>query len=285
MKETQQERHAHHHGMVLEQYFGNLDSNDDGACAHEQADHGICYFSDGSVIFESGQDAEAVYYILSGATLLCRSDRAGKIQILEALGERAFVGVSTEPRYDYRAVAMTRTIAARLGSEQVRQSAQLQALITEQLTNSLARMHDRVACCGHKAAPRLVANMLLSLPKCWNPRILGSASQRNWDVRVMMTDAELANCVNLAHQTVRRVLANLRADGIVRMLTPRLLAIRDHATLDRLQQGERLQAHPRCYYEEKSTRKSRTRSDPLVALPAIGLTSTAHPQRRGKSSI
>jgi DNA-binding FadR family transcriptional regulator len=66
----------------------------------------------------------------------------------------------------------------------------------------------------------------------------------------MMTEPELSSYLGLTRQTVGRVLANLKADGLIRLASPRLLVIRDLPALELIASGEKYRAHPESFYEE-----------------------------------
>lgn len=227
--------------------------------ANEKTKEGIYCFAEGSTLFQSGQKAAAGYQILSGAVLLSRLTDRDTVQVLEAHGERAIIGISSDPTYDCSAIAMTRTIARRIGQVEVRQSLQMQMLITEQLARSLARVRERILLYGRKAAPRLVASVLLELPRCASHRLFGEDLKPARDVRVMMSPVELASCIGLTAKTVRSVLANLAADDVICISGRRLLVIHDPAALQRIASGEVFQAHPQCYYEEKKNGGERSK--------------------------
>jgi CRP-like cAMP-binding protein len=131
-------------------------------------------------------------------------------------------------------------------------------LITEQLVSSLARMRDRAVYYGHKATPRLLASALLSMPKCTGVRLQVDARHKILDLRIMMSEAELANYLGVTQQTVSRVLANLKADGIVSMQSRRLLTIRDRDKLERLAAGDKYRPHPSCFYGEDHRAETRS---------------------------
>jgi CRP-like cAMP-binding protein len=213
----------------------------------QQAD--TACFREGAWVFKSGQKANAVYQVLSGAVLLTRPTDEGNEQVLEALGERAIVGVTTLAAYEFGAMAMTRAIVRRIPISAIQESIEAQQLISAQLATSLARIRDQVAFRGRKAAPRLVASALLSLPACATIRSTED-SRRVLHTRVMMTEPELSSYLGLTRQTVGRVLANLKADGLIRLASPRLLVIRDLPALELIASGEKYRAHPESFYEE-----------------------------------
>lgn len=216
---------------------------------------GISCYAEGTPLFQMGQKATAGYQVLSGAVLLCRIADGKKVQVLEAHGEKEIIGISSDANYDHSAVAMTRTIARRIDQAEIRQSLQMQELIAAQLTRSLARLRKRIPLYGRKTAPCLVASALVELPRCVSHR-LASADQHHFrDMRVMMSPTELASCLNLTTTTVRGVLTNLKADGVIGICGRRLLVIRDLAALQSLERGGAFLAHPQCYYEENNSRK------------------------------
>jgi CRP/FNR family transcriptional regulator len=180
-----------------------------------------------------GDRADSVYILRCGHAHVSRVTRDGKRQILAFLFPGDFFAFTQEPRYVYGAYADTDLVLCRLPRTQfesfVDATPELDRRIRIQLERLLDSAQELIFTLGRKSALERVASFIWYLQ--YRQRKLGRSGPR-WDIP--MSRADIADFLGLTSESVSRAITRLRRDGLIELLAPGEVEIRDMARLREL---------------------------------------------------
>lgn len=188
----------------------------------------------GQILARSNDPVRAIYLVRGGAL---------KSTIIHANGDRQIVGLYLpgelicpsalyQRHYRCEVEALQRSQLCALPCERMRELAEqvpaLQAQFLHLLTREAVHDHDHLIAMGRHSARHRTVQFLCSLAK----RRLRQHLDPN-EILLPMTRADIGNFLNLAEETVCRVLARLQSEGILN-LSGKRVQILDHPALTQL---------------------------------------------------
>ncbi len=168
-------------------------------------------------IFTEGDSVEAVFFIVSGLVKVFTVTEDGREQLLHLLGPGEFfphVGFLEGGRYPANAVAMEESRLSLLRRadlvQLLRGNGDLALRMMSAMIRRIAELHQRVKDLSHRDVRERVVRMLLHLAKEH-----GRPEPDGVHLRITLTHQDLAGMVGAARESVTRILAELRQEGLV----------------------------------------------------------------------
>ncbi|WP_162287858.1 Crp/Fnr family transcriptional regulator [Indiicoccus explosivorum] len=177
-------------------------------------------FGPQSVIFRQGEPLSHLYFILKGEVKVYRTDAAGKEQVVSFQQEGNMfphIGIFRESGYPANAVAAAETETAVMSVEAFKRLIELYPVISYQLHGM---MEEKVMDLQKRLSEMVMNNanerVLLLLV-----RLARSHGKEETDgfvtFQTRFTNAELANMIGTARETVNRSISGLKARGILQL--------------------------------------------------------------------
>jgi CRP/FNR family transcriptional regulator, anaerobic regulatory protein len=186
------------------------------------------------ILFAEGDEANNVYEILRGTVRLVKLLPDGRRQITGFFSAGHLLGLAPEGVHVYTAEAITEVTLCRY------KKAALERLIEEipsfakrlltATSHELSANQDQMLLLGRKTAMERVASFLL----------LMAEQQQGGNAREMdmpMTRCDIADFLGLTIETVSRTFTKLKQDGLIELLAPTRILIRDRGHLEELASG------------------------------------------------
>lgn len=170
-------------------------------------------FRAGSIIIHQGDPFDAVFAVRAGGVKTCRRGEAGAEQVLgfHLPGEVVGLKAIYPGTFPCDVVALDDTFLCRFPFRAMSLLAARQPDVQQHLFRLISReLHAGVACAGEYSADARMAAFLVNLAQRSGQR--GASSTR---LRLCMSRGDIANYLNLAGETVSRVLARFRDRNLI----------------------------------------------------------------------
>jgi CRP/FNR family transcriptional regulator len=176
---------------------------------------GLCRSEPRHALFRAGDPSKYLYVVREGQLKLTRTDIDGHEHLLNLVGPGYFLGFDTigNPTYSYSAETLTPTVFCRIKHEDIvwllaeAPKASLNILLA--VNEQLAQARNMIRALGQKTAIEKVAALLLSL---YPPSAAGGSGKAG---ALHLSRQEMAEILGLTVETVSRIMAELRRQGII----------------------------------------------------------------------
>lgn len=180
-------------------------------------------------VFCQGDPADHCYRVVSGIVRTCKFFDDGRRQVDAFYVAGDFFGFESDDEYRHSAEAVTSCMIAVYRRKDVERMVAGNAAFSQHLLGivlrNVSRAQDHTLLLGRKTAHERVATFL----KEW--LINSSNGQR---VTLAMTRQDIADYLGLTMETVSRTLSQMERDGIIEIVTPREISVKDRSALKRL---------------------------------------------------
>ena len=184
-----------------------------------------------------GDDADAVFKVLSGTLCIYRLMSDGRRQVSRFCRAGQYLGLTAADVYPYNAVVVSDVELVRIRrrdfEEEVERDPVLQKFMLAQVTEELRTAQRQLVLLGRKSAIEKVASFLLEFG---NPEELDTD---NPHIAIPMTRVDIADHLGLTHETVCRAFAQMRKEGVISVPDPHLIEVHDLASLEDIAEGDR----------------------------------------------
>jgi CRP/FNR family transcriptional regulator len=203
------------------------------ARTHVAAIGAVQRLEEGATLFSEGDPATNVYQVVSGTLRLYKALPDGRRQITGFLSAGHLLGLSLNDLHLYTAEAITpvnlrrypRAWFDRLVDEVPGLARRLLAATSDELRAA----QDQMLLLGRKTAEERIASFLLMLAD----REHGANA-----VQVAMSRSDIADYLGLTMETVSRMLAKMKHEGIIALPSTARVELRDRKRLEELASGE-----------------------------------------------
>ena len=168
----------------------------------------------GELLMRQGQPSDYVFLVVSGGLLLFRADQDGAEVALDLLGDGGLCGVEDilcDRPYGLSARATTKTTCYSIPSDVIRDIIKTDASAAMAIANYVAvrlRLAERhMEILALENTPHRIESVLRRLAR--------RSHSRGMDLRLPLTQGDLASLVGISRQSVNRNLRDLRVRGIV----------------------------------------------------------------------
>jgi CRP-like cAMP-binding protein len=187
-----------------------------------------------STVFDEGEDAASIYFVVEGAVLLSKLLPDGRRQIIECLGPGDMFGMTSTTRHDVCAETLLRTRLASYDRRCISESYALQVLVAERLRAQICHLHDHALLLGRKSALERVATFLMSLVLRRDGLDRTLIATNIAQVCVPLRRQDIADYLGLSLETVSRAFSQLRRDGLLAYVRSDAVTINDVSHMRRL---------------------------------------------------
>jgi CRP/FNR family transcriptional regulator len=153
----------------------------------------------------------------------------GRRQVTGFLFPSDFLGLALRERYAYTAEALEQVKVCRYPKVKLEalldRFPAMERRLLAVASNELAAAQDQMLLLGRKSAVERVASLLLILLR------RSQLKRPTQALALPMNRTDIGDYLGLTIETVSRVLARLRRDGLIRFMTPQQIEIRDAARL------------------------------------------------------
>jgi CRP/FNR family transcriptional regulator, anaerobic regulatory protein len=188
----------------------------------------------GEIVFTEGDEANSVYEIVSGMIRLVRLLPDGRRQITGFCASGHLLGLAPEGVHVYTAEAITEVTLCRYGRAAFERLIEETPSFAKQLlaatSHELSANQDQMLLLGRKTAMERVASFFLRLAE----RQAGGDADC---LDIPMTRYDIADYLGLTVETVSRTFTKLKQDGLIELLAPTRIMIRDRGQLEELATG------------------------------------------------
>lgn len=191
----------------------------------------------GDHVINEGDDAEAVFNVVSGCVKLYKLLPDGRCQITGFLLPGDFCGIATDGTYAYSAAAIEPTEICSMSRRKLEavfaRHPALERRLLAIVSHELSAAQEQMLLLGRKTATERVAAFLLNLSK--------RSARVGWPenpVHLPMTRADIADYLGLTLETVSRTITALKKDGLIRLRGTAEVAIPAPSRLSALAAGE-----------------------------------------------
>jgi CRP/FNR family transcriptional regulator len=196
----------------------------------------------GTVFIEEGEPATDYFLITHGTATIFKLMPDGRRQIIDFAGAGRLIGLgaidasvfSAEALEQLRVCRFTRSRFAALLSR----FPAMERRLIDIATRALAATQEQLLLLGRKTARERLASFLLAQSR--QAIAFGAPPERL--IRLLMSRLDIADYLGLTAETICRVLAQFRIEGVIDFHTPSTLVIRDPEALERIAQGTDLAA-------------------------------------------
>jgi CRP-like cAMP-binding protein len=186
-------------------------------------------------IFSQGDSADYAYKVVSGVVRLCKHMSDGRRQIAQFAFPGDFFSVTEFEHHSFTAEAVTDVVLmcypqgrlSALRDERLTVSRRLAAMLSQ----TLCEMQNQLTVLGRQSAKERVASFLLYLTEhvgCEEDDLVDAPMSRN----------DIADYLGLTHETVCRVLSELRRDRVIEAPNARQFVLLNVDALHALADGE-----------------------------------------------
>lgn len=175
----------------------------------------LAQFDRRQTIVSEGAPAVSLFNIVSGVVKLYRSLSDGRTQVIGFRFPGEFFAASNTEKYTATAEALTFVEVCKFSSARLKcllqQFPQVQTKLLDMSYRQLATAEDQIFLLGRKTAKERVASFLLRYGGDFDAR----KRDRNWQISLPITRAEIADFLGLTTETVSRVLTGLAREKLV----------------------------------------------------------------------
>jgi CRP/FNR family transcriptional regulator len=170
----------------------------------------------GDHVINEGDEAEAVFNVVSGCVKLYKLLPDGRCQITGFLLPGDFCGIATDGTYAYSAAAIEPAEICSMPRRKLEnvfaRHPELERRLLAIVSHELSVAQEQMLLLGRKTAAERVAAFLLNLSK----RSIRVGWPEN-PVHLPMTRADIADYLGLTLETVSRTITALRKDGLIHL--------------------------------------------------------------------
>ena len=192
----------------------------------------------GEILFAEGDETNSVYEIVRGMVRLVKLLPDGRRQITGFLCAGRLLGLAPEGAHVYTAEAVTEVTLYRCRraafDHLVDEVPGFAKRILTVTSEELRVAQNQMLLLGRKTATEKVASFLLLIAEQHD----GEDGEDILDVDLPMTRSDIADYLGLTIKTVSRTLTKLKQDGLIVLLAPNRLKIRDRDLLEELAAGD-----------------------------------------------
>lgn len=176
---------------------------------------GLCRSGPRQILFRAGDPSKYLYVVREGQVKLTRTDIDGHEHLLNLVGPGYFLGFDAigNPTYSYSAETLTPTVFCRIKHDDIvwllAEAPQVALNILLAVNEQLAQARNMIRALGQKTAIEKVAALLLSL---YPPDTEGGSGKAG---ALHLSRQEMAEILGLTVETVSRIMAELRRQGII----------------------------------------------------------------------
>jgi CRP/FNR family transcriptional regulator, anaerobic regulatory protein len=189
----------------------------------------------GETLFAEGEESNSVYEVVRGMVRLYKLLPDGRRQITGFLSAGHLLGIAPEGACIYTAEAITEVTLCRYARPAFERLIDDVPGFARRLlavaSHELQAAQEQMLLLGRKTATEKVASFLLAIAKAEGE---GQAQS----VEVPMSRSDIADYLGLTIETVSRTLSKLRQDGLIALLAPTRIEIRDRGKLEELAAGD-----------------------------------------------
>ncbi len=189
----------------------------------------VVHFPEGREIFAQGGENDMFFKVVSGVVRTCKFLNDGRRQIEAFYSEGEVFGfdLGSERQLSAEAVSECTLVAYRRAS--VEMLAQKDMTVGRQLfryaMQAMTRAQEHALLLGRRGAAEKVAAFLLNLAE-------QSADHRN--IALAMTRQDIGDFLGLTIETVSRTFSQLERDGMIELVSARLVRLRNPNALEEL---------------------------------------------------
>jgi len=187
----------------------------------------------GETLFAEGDAAANVYQVISGTLRLYKALPDGRRQIVDFPSAEQVLGLSLADQHVYTAEAITEVTLRRYPrawfERLIAEVPGLAGRLLAAARDELRAAQDQMLLLGRKTAEERIASFLLMLAGR-----SGALAQR---VAVPMSRSDIADYLGLTMETVSRMFAKMKQDGVIALPSPVRVELRDRARLADLAAG------------------------------------------------
>lgn len=186
-------------------------------------------FASDEEIFCEGDPADYCYRVVSGIVRTCKFFDDGRRQVDAFYVAGDFLGFESGSEYRHSAEAVSDCTVTRYRRKDVEQVIAGNATFSQQFLGialrNINRAQDHSLLLGRKTAHERVATFL---------REWLMTSSNGQTVMLAMTRQDIADYLGLTMETVSRTLSQLEREGVIDIVTPREISVKDRSALKRL---------------------------------------------------
>ena len=197
----------------------------------------ISTFAAKETLFWEGEPARDVFKVVRGMVCLYTLMPDGRRHVLKFCHAGDLVGLSPTEAYPYTADALTDVSALRIHrghlDQEMESNAALRRGVLGAMHDELNRMQNQLILLGRKTAVERVASFLLAMAE----QAMRDGGD-GYTVELPMTRVDIADYVGLTHETVCRILGQLKKDGVIRITDPHRIELRQRDVLEDIAECE-----------------------------------------------
>lgn len=188
-------------------------------------------------LFWEGDPAEHVFQVIRGVACLYKLLPDGRRQVARFCHAGDLIGLAAERRYPYTADALTGLSVVRIRridlDNRMETDRGLRQIILRAMSEELSLAQNQLLLLGRKSAAERVASFFCAMQE--------QAVRDGGDGRLVtlpMTRVDIADFLGLTHETVCRVIASLKAEGVIAIPDPHRIVIKKPDTLEEIASGD-----------------------------------------------
>lgn len=188
-------------------------------------------------LFWEGDPADDVFKVIRGTVCLYQLLPDGRRQVSRFCHAGDLIGLTATETYPYTADALTNLTTVRIRRSQLDTEMEgnpaVRGDVLRAIQDELNRTQNQLLLLGRKTAVERVASFLSAMSE--------QAMRDGGDGRAVelpMTRVDIADYLGLTHETVCRVLGQLKRDGVVGIPDPHRIELRQLDVLEDFAEGE-----------------------------------------------
>lgn len=215
---------------VVDTALERLNANEGGSCIERimQSRGTKQTIRAGATIFIEGDDADALYHIVSGVVRCCRITLDGRRQISRFLVRGDEMGMTARETYAYTAEAVGDVVLHRISrsafAEAMRKDAALRDALFDHMARTLNATRDQMVLLGQLNAAERAASFLIEMA--------GRVTEPDGDIHLAMNRQDIGDYLGMTLETVSRMFNRFKKEGVIAMTTPDHIRIKDHDALE-----------------------------------------------------
>jgi CRP/FNR family transcriptional regulator len=202
----------------------------------------VLEISAGTIFIEEGEPATDYFIITHGTATIFKLMPDGRRQIIDFAAAGQLIGLGAFDVNEFSAEALEQLRVCRLTRSRfaalISRFPAMERWLINMAARALAAAREQMLLLGRKTARERLASFLLAQSR--QAIAFGAPPERV--IRLPMSRLDIADYLCLTVETVCRVLAQLRIEGVVDFHAPSKLVVRDATALERIAQGTALAA-------------------------------------------
>jgi len=192
----------------------------------------------GRSFITEGDPAEHFFTVTAGTAKLFKLLPDGRRQITGFASIGTFLGLAVSSSYAFSAEAVEDTQVCRFSRPRLRQFIDdfpaMERRLLDVASNELVAAQEQMLLLGRKTARERVASFLLARESC---AVCGIPTSPEARIRLPMARTDIADYLGLTVETISRTMTRLRSEGLIDMLSPTEIVLRNRAALEGLAAG------------------------------------------------